>query len=105
MNTTTQDMTQNTESNIDIVNTPIDTSINTYMDVNGYHISQFAKGFQKNGMLEYVKEVQRRERDSGNDLLTHQKWSGAGIIDYVNYLISRNGVTNINSDNSTEKQF
>jgi superfamily II DNA or RNA helicase len=38
MNTTTQDMTQNTESNIDIVNTPIDTSINTYMDVNGYHI-------------------------------------------------------------------
>ena len=73
--------------------------------VNGYHISQFAKGFQKNGMLEYVKEVQRRERDSGNDLLTHQKWSGAGIIDYVNYLISRNGVTNINSDNSTEKQF
>ncbi len=73
--------------------------------VNGYHINQFAKGFSKRGMLEYVKEVQRRERDSENELLTHQKWSGAGVIDYVNSLISRNGVTNINSDNSTETQF
>ena len=73
--------------------------------VNGYHISQFAKGFQENGMLEYVKEVQRKERESGNELLTHQKWSGAGVIDYVNSLITRNGVTNINSDNSTETQF
>lgn len=73
--------------------------------VNGYHISKFAKGFQENGMLEYVKEVQRKERESGNELLTHQKWSGAGVIDYVNSLITRNGVTNINSDNSTETQF
>jgi isocitrate lyase len=73
--------------------------------VNGYHISQFAKGFQENGMLEYVKQVQRKERESGNELLTHQKWSGAGVIDYVNSLITRNGVTNINSDNSTETQF
>ena len=73
--------------------------------VNGYHINQFAKGFQENGMLEYVMEVQRKERESGNELLTHQKWSGAGVIDYVNSLITGNGVTNINSDNSTETQF
>ncbi len=56
-------------------------------------------------MLEYVKEVQRKERESRNELLTHQKWSGAGVIDYVNSLITGNGVTNINSDNSTETQF
>ncbi|PKI82380.1 isocitrate lyase [Malassezia vespertilionis] len=41
----------------------------------------FAKGFAEEGMKAYVSIVQRRERDIGCDVLTHQKWSGADFID------------------------
>lgn len=34
-------------------------------------------------MLAYVKLVQRREKELGCDVLTHQKWSGAGYIDGI----------------------
>jgi isocitrate lyase len=32
-------------------------------------------------MKAYVELVQRREREIGCDVLTHQKWSGADYID------------------------
>ena len=32
-------------------------------------------------MLAYVNLVQAREKEIGCDVLTHQKWSGAGMID------------------------
>ncbi|WFD31265.1 isocitrate lyase [Malassezia sp. CBS 17886] len=41
----------------------------------------FAKGFATDGMKAYVQIVQRRERESGCDVLTHQKWSGADFVD------------------------
>lgn len=34
-------------------------------------------------MLAYVNLVQRREKELGVDVLTHQKWSGAGYIDGI----------------------
>jgi len=34
-------------------------------------------------MLAYVNIVQKRERELGCDVLTHQKWSGAGYIDGI----------------------
>lgn len=34
-------------------------------------------------MLAYVKLVQAREKALGCDVLTHQKWSGAGYIDGI----------------------
>lgn len=34
-------------------------------------------------MLAYVKLVQSREKELGCDVLTHQKWSGAGYIDGI----------------------
>lgn len=34
-------------------------------------------------MLAYVKLVQSREKALGCDVLTHQKWSGAGYIDGI----------------------
>jgi isocitrate lyase len=34
-------------------------------------------------MLAYVDLIQRRERELGVDVLTHQKWSGASYIDRV----------------------
>jgi isocitrate lyase len=37
--------------------------------------------FKTEGMLAYVNLVQKRERETGCDMLTHQKWSGASYID------------------------
>jgi isocitrate lyase len=34
-------------------------------------------------MLAYVNLVQAREKEIGCDVLTHQKWSGAGMIDGI----------------------
>ncbi|TFY75870.1 hypothetical protein EWM64_g8142 [Hericium alpestre] len=48
---------------------------------NGYISDLFAKNFAKEGMKAYVEIVQRRERDLGTDVLTHQKWSGAEYVD------------------------
>jgi len=33
------------------------------------------------GMKAYVEEIQRKEREIGCDVLTHQKWSGAELAD------------------------
>ena len=48
---------------------------------NAYISDLFARGFASEGMKAYVSIVQRRERDIGCDVLTHQKWSGADYID------------------------
>ncbi|KAI0953706.1 Isocitrate lyase [Taiwanofungus camphoratus] len=48
---------------------------------NAYISDLFAKAFAKEGMKAYVELVQRRERDIGCDVLTHQKWSGADYMD------------------------
>ncbi|KAJ7459774.1 isocitrate lyase icl [Mycena latifolia] len=44
----------------------------------------FAKEYAKTGMKAYVELIQRKERELGTDVLTHQKWSGA---DYADNLI------------------
>ena len=41
----------------------------------------FAKSFAADGMKAYVELIQRRERDIGCDVLTHQRWSGADYVD------------------------
>ncbi|KAF7291567.1 Isocitrate lyase [Mycena chlorophos] len=51
---------------------------------NAYISDLFAKEFAKTGMKAYVEIVQRKERELGTDVLTHQKWSGA---DYADNLI------------------
>ncbi|KAF8650156.1 hypothetical protein AX16_005391 [Volvariella volvacea WC 439] len=51
---------------------------------NAYISDLFAQNFAKTGMKAYVELVQRKERDLGTDVLTHQKWSGA---DYADNLI------------------
>lgn len=48
---------------------------------NAYISDQFARGFAKEGMKAYVEIVQRKEREIGCDVLTHQKWSGANYVD------------------------
>ncbi|KAF8587552.1 isocitrate lyase [Ramaria rubella] len=50
---------------------------------NAYISDLFASAFAKEGMKAYVELIQRKERDIGCDVLTHQKWSGAELIDQL----------------------
>ncbi len=45
--------------------------------------AELSRDFKTDGMLAYVKLVQRREKDLGVDVLTHQKWSGAQYVDGI----------------------
>ncbi|KAL8736352.1 MAG: hypothetical protein Q9181_002457 [Wetmoreana brouardii] len=45
--------------------------------------AELSRAFQRDGMLAYVKLIQRREKEFGVDVLTHQKWSGAAYIDGI----------------------
>lgn len=45
--------------------------------------AELSRDFKKDGMLAYVKLVQRREKELGVDVLTHQKWSGAAYVDGI----------------------
>lgn len=45
--------------------------------------NELAKAYKEDGMLAYVNLVQRREKELGCDVLTHQKWSGASYIDGI----------------------
>lgn len=43
--------------------------------------NDLSKAFKDEGMLAYVNLVQKREKEGGCDVLTHQKWSGANLVD------------------------
>ncbi|SCZ98842.1 BZ3500_MvSof-1268-A1-R1_Chr7-1g09290 [Microbotryum saponariae] len=44
---------------------------------------ELAKRYKDEGMLAYVELIQKKEKELGCDVLTHQKWSGASYIDRV----------------------
>ena len=48
---------------------------------NGLVITSLARSFGDRGMLAYVESIQRKEREQKVELLTHQNWSGAELID------------------------
>ena len=43
--------------------------------------TQFSRAFAKDYMLAYVNMIQRQEAKDKVETLTHQKWSGAELID------------------------
>lgn len=45
--------------------------------------AELARAFKADGMKAYVDLVQRREKELGCDVLTHQKWSGAAYVDGI----------------------
>jgi isocitrate lyase len=47
----------------------------------GLFADTFSKKFAQQKMLAYVTEIQRKERDGNVSTLTHQKWSGAELVD------------------------
>ncbi|TWU71918.1 hypothetical protein ED733_002777 [Metarhizium rileyi] len=67
---------------------------------------ELARNFKTDGMKAYVDLVQRREKDLGCDVLTHQKWSGAGYIDGVLGAIqSGSSSSRSMGEGNTEGQF
>jgi isocitrate lyase len=50
---------------------------------NGLVITELSRSYGDKGMLAYVSNIQRKERDVGVDLLKHQKWSGAELVDQM----------------------
>lgn len=50
---------------------------------NGLITTQLARAFGDSGMLAYVEQIQRKEREEQVELLTHQKWSGAELVDQM----------------------
>ncbi|MBE3042090.1 isocitrate lyase, partial [Candidatus Bathyarchaeota archaeon] len=68
--------------------------------------NELAKGFKTDGMLAYVNLVQRREKELGCDVLTHQKWSGAKYIDGILGAIqSGSSSSRSMGEGGTESQF
>mmetsp|Transcript_41077 Transcript_41077/g.78444 ORF Transcript_41077/g.78444 Transcript_41077/m.78444 type:complete len:148 (-) Transcript_41077:6-449(-) len=57
-----------------------------FITLAGFHANAlitdtFTKEFKDKGMLAYMKMIQRQERIHKVETLTHQKWSGAPLID------------------------
>ena len=67
---------------------------------------ELATRFKTDGMLAYTQLVQRREKELGCDVLTHQKWSGASYIDRILQTVSAgSSATAASGADSTETQF
>ena len=73
---------------------------------NGLVITKLARSFGDRGMLAYVQEIQRQEREQQVELLKHQKWSGAELIDQM-VNVASGGVSSTAAMGSgvTESQF
>lgn len=50
---------------------------------NGLIVTDLARAFADRGMLAYVEKIQRKERELKVELLTHQRWSGAELVDQM----------------------
>jgi len=82
-----------------------------FITLAGFHcdalsIDNFAKAYAKQGMVAYVKLIQREERKNGVETLTHQKWSGSELVDQMGNIVSGGlSSTGIMSAGVTETQF
>jgi len=75
-----------------------------HMDALG--ISLFSRAYKTDGMKAYVTMIQRQEREHGVETLTHQKWSGAELVDsYLNTITAGKTSTSILGAGVTESQF
>jgi isocitrate lyase len=68
--------------------------------------NDLAKAYKTEGMKAYVELVQRREKEGGCDVLTHQKWSGANYMDgIIGAIQSGSSSSKSMGDGNTEGQF
>ena len=58
---------------------------------NGLIVTKLARSFGDEGMLAYVRDIQRQEKVEEVELLKHQKWSGAELVDKMVNVASGGG--------------
>ncbi|KAF8313862.1 isocitrate lyase and phosphorylmutase [Clavulina sp. PMI_390] len=76
------------------------------LHADGLVMAELAERYKTDGMLAYVELIQRREKELGVDMLTHQKWSGASYIDRIlNTVASGSSSTSAMGKDSTEHSF
>jgi isocitrate lyase len=73
---------------------------------NGLVITKLARSYGDRGMLAYVQDIQRVEKEHQVELLTHQKWSGAELVDQM-VTVASGGVSSTAAMGAgvTEAQF
>ncbi|KAK9897363.1 isocitrate lyase and phosphorylmutase [Cystobasidium minutum MCA 4210] len=68
--------------------------------------AELAQQYKTDGMLAYVNLIQKREKEVGTDVLTHQKWSGASYVDRILQSVSAgSSATSAMGADSTEHTF
>ncbi|PPQ77040.1 hypothetical protein CVT25_014857 [Psilocybe cyanescens] len=73
---------------------------------NAVTTAELSARFKEEGMLAYVQLIQRKEKEIGCDVLTHQKWSGANYIDRILSTVSSgSSSTSAIGKDSTEHSF
>jgi isocitrate lyase len=73
---------------------------------NGLVVTKLARSFGDEGMLAYVRDIQRQEKVEDVELLKHQKWSGAELVDkMVNVASGGQSSTAAMGAGVTEDQF
>jgi len=73
---------------------------------NGLIVTKLARSFADKGMLAYVQDIQRQEKVEEVELLKHQKWSGAELVDrMVNVASGGKSSTAAMGAGVTEDQF
>jgi isocitrate lyase len=67
---------------------------------------ELSQRFKTDGMKAYVELVQKREKENGCDVLTHQKWSGASLVDgMIGSVVSGSSGSKSMGDGNTEDSF
>jgi isocitrate lyase len=67
---------------------------------------QLATAYKTDGMLAYTNLIQKVEKESGADMLKHQKWSGAELVDDLLSIVQAgNSGSKAMGGDSTENQF
>ncbi|KAI0756489.1 isocitrate lyase and phosphorylmutase [Daedaleopsis nitida] len=76
------------------------------LHLNAVTAAELAAKFKTDGMLAYVNLIQKKEKEIGCDVLTHQKWSGANYIDRILTTVSAgSSSTSAIGKDSTEHSF
>ncbi|KAE8146748.1 isocitrate lyase [Aspergillus avenaceus] len=68
--------------------------------------TELSRAFKDEGMLAYVRQIQSREKELGVEVLTHQNWSGAPMMDGILGAIQSGNSSNRSmGEGNTEKGF
>lgn len=77
------------------------------LHTNGLATWELSNGFKTDGMKAYVDLVQRKEKELGCDVLTHQKWSGANYYDSIisSALAGSSSTSSVGKDSTENSKY